>query len=142
MTLTGRIVRFDHERGYGFISPDSGGEDVFIHANALGERKYQMATGVPVRFEVMGGGKGLKAYNVDILSSEEAERSLAENEGAARADSMVDDESFCDVLSSNEYLRELTETMLVVDPPLTTAQVLDLRNKLLASAKHHRWVEG
>ncbi|WP_345034392.1 cold shock domain-containing protein [Kutzneria kofuensis] len=36
---TGRVLRFDDVRGFGFIAPDSGSEDVFVHANDLSEDK-------------------------------------------------------------------------------------------------------
>ena len=39
MMLTGKVIRFDDVRGYGFIAPDGGGEDVFVHANVLGDDK-------------------------------------------------------------------------------------------------------
>ena len=35
--LTGKVVHFDDMRGYGFIAPDKGGEDVFVHANVLAD---------------------------------------------------------------------------------------------------------
>lgn len=59
--LTGKVVRFDEVRGYGFIAPDGGGEDVFVHANVLGDDKYVFGPGLRVEFEVSDGDRGPKA---------------------------------------------------------------------------------
>ncbi|GLY17923.1 cold shock domain-containing protein [Kineosporia rhizophila] len=64
---TGKILRFDEIRGYGFIAPDSGGEDVFLHANALLAEKHQYHPGVPVEFDVIEGERGLKATGVRVI---------------------------------------------------------------------------
>src|SRR5438067_13943591 len=64
---TGKVVRFDEGRGYGFIAPDDGGEDVFVHANELTDRGVRVSVGTRVRFKVLGGERGLKAYDVELL---------------------------------------------------------------------------
>lgn len=65
--LTGKVVRFDEVRGYGFIAPDGGGEDVFVHANVLGDDKYVFGPGLRVEFEVTDGDRGPKAHAVHLL---------------------------------------------------------------------------
>jgi CspA family cold shock protein len=65
--VKGKILRFDETRGYGFIAPDSGGEDVFLHANALTGEKHDYQSGVPVEFEVLESDRGLKAMAVRIV---------------------------------------------------------------------------
>lgn len=65
--LTGKVIRFDEVRGYGFIAPDGGGEDVFVHANVLGDDKYVFGPGLRVEFEVSDGDRGPKAYAVQVL---------------------------------------------------------------------------
>jgi CspA family cold shock protein len=67
MMLTGKVVRFDEVRGYGFIAPDGGGEDVFVHANVLGDDKYVFGPGIRVEFEATDGDRGPKAYAVNLL---------------------------------------------------------------------------
>ncbi len=65
--LTGKVVRFDEVRGYGFIAPDGGGEDVFVHANVLGDDKYVFGPGLRVEFEATDSDRGPKAYAVHLL---------------------------------------------------------------------------
>jgi cold shock protein len=70
--LTGKVVRFDDVRGYGFIAPDGGGEDVFVHANVLGDDKYVIGPGLRVEFEATDGDRGPKAYAVHLLGGRAA----------------------------------------------------------------------
>ncbi|MFI1018981.1 cold-shock protein [Streptomyces sp. NPDC020965] len=63
----GIVVRFDDTKGYGFIAPDDGGDDVFVHANELSEASRTIACGTRVEFGVLDGGRGLKAYGVQIV---------------------------------------------------------------------------
>ena len=65
---TGKVIRFDEVRGYGFIAPDGGGEDVFVHANVLGDDKYVFGPGLRVEFEATDGDRGPKAYTVNLLN--------------------------------------------------------------------------
>ena len=68
MASTGTVVRFDRRRGYGFVQPDDGGEDVFVHQNNInmeGFRFLQVAERVTYELEV--GEKGMKAVSVALL---------------------------------------------------------------------------
>jgi CspA family cold shock protein len=57
----GKVVRFDEFRGYGFVAPDAGGEDVFIHVNDLDFDKRLIEPGALVEFDVEDGDRGPKA---------------------------------------------------------------------------------
>lgn len=60
----GTVKWFNANKGYGFISRDSG-EDVFVHFNAIGGDGYKsLDEGDRVEFEVQQGPKGLRAANV------------------------------------------------------------------------------
>lgn len=62
--LTGQVKWFSDEKGYGFISRDSG-EDVFVHHTAIvGEGFRTLAEGQSVEFELTDGPKGPRADNV------------------------------------------------------------------------------
>jgi CspA family cold shock protein len=63
--MIGVIKFFNADRGYGFISPEAGGKDVFVHASALGGlATLQEGDRVSFETEPDKRGKGLQAVNV------------------------------------------------------------------------------
>lgn len=62
---TGTVKWFSNAKGYGFISPDSGGEDVFAHFSAIEAEGYRtLKEGQKVEFDVSEGPKGLQASRI------------------------------------------------------------------------------
>ena len=62
---TGKVKWFNESKGYGFIEPDGGGRDVFVHYSAIqGEGYKTLSEGQVVQFEVIQGEKGPQASNV------------------------------------------------------------------------------
>ncbi|MFT7120032.1 MAG: CspA family cold shock protein [Neolewinella sp.] len=61
----GTVKFFNDTKGYGFITPDDGGDDVFVHANGLDCDTIQ--EGDKVSYDVEEGRKGLNAVNVILL---------------------------------------------------------------------------
>ena len=62
---TGTVKWFSNAKGYGFISPDSGGEDVFAHFSAIEAEGYRtLKEGQKVEFDVNEGPKGLQASRI------------------------------------------------------------------------------
>jgi CspA family cold shock protein len=62
---TGTVKWFNNSKGYGFITPADGGNDVFVHHNAIqGEGYKSLDEGQSVEFEVQQGQKGPEAVNV------------------------------------------------------------------------------
>ena len=65
---TGTVKWFNAEKGYGFITPDSGGKDCFVHFSAIQGGGYKsLDEGERVEFEIGQGQKGPQAENVTRL---------------------------------------------------------------------------
>ena len=63
--MKGTVKWFSNQKGYGFITPDGGGKDVFVHHSAIqGEGYKTLDEGQVVEFEVTQGPKGEQAANV------------------------------------------------------------------------------
>ena len=69
MSQTGTVKFFNHSRGFGFIAPDDGGKDVFVHITALEKSGLPaLDEGAKVTFETEPDrhGKGPQAVNVQL----------------------------------------------------------------------------
>lgn len=159
--VAGRVVRFDNMRGYGFISPSNGGEDIFLHVNDLLVPEQFMRAGVHVEFEIQDGSKGLKAAAVRLAESsagamsqalalarpqlpaqrapEPHHRAPLETPQLPVPDS--DTEPLCDVLDETEYLGEVTELLLQAVPALSGEQILRIREALVTFGKIRGWID-
>jgi CspA family cold shock protein len=64
---TGTVKWFSSEKGYGFITPDEGGDDLFVHFSAIAGSGFKtLDEGAKVSFEVTQGQKGLQATDVQV----------------------------------------------------------------------------
>ncbi|GAA1728894.1 cold shock domain-containing protein [Isoptericola hypogeus] len=63
----GTVSWYDDVKGFGFIAPDAGGEDVFVHVKALGGGLTELAEGARVTYDVVDGDKGPNARNVRLV---------------------------------------------------------------------------
>jgi cold shock protein len=167
MTM-GRVVRFDEDRGYGFIAPDDGGEDVFVHVNEFAGTGRPVSTGTRVQFNVIEGERGLKAYAVRVLEEGPGIRpetvaatrvrtdaagkgadggavngsatASGRNTASDRGSGVPDDE-LCEIFSEAEFIQRVTELLLESAPQLTGGQIVELRQSLLQFARKNSWVD-
>lgn len=62
---TGQVKWFNNAKGFGFILPDDGGDDLFAHYSSISMEGYKtLKAGQSVSFEVIEGPKGLHAANI------------------------------------------------------------------------------
>ncbi len=65
---TGTVKWFNDSKGFGFITPDGGGEDVFAHFSAIQTKGFKsLKEGQRVTFDVTDGPKGKQAANINAV---------------------------------------------------------------------------
>jgi cold shock CspA family protein len=125
LVVTGKVVRFDEIRGYGFVAPEGGGEDVFVHVNDLDVDKRLIAPGAVVEFVIEDGERGPKASNVRIVRN---------------APAVARDVEYLEF--SLEFREELTEALLTGVPTLSGDQIVRVRKTVLDLVTARGWLEA
>lgn len=98
---TGQVKWFNNAKGFGFILPDDGGDDLFAHYSSITMEGYKtLKAGQSVSFDVIEGPKGLHAANIVPLSEDgkeaakpkaQAAKAAPETAGGNQAEAAEDD---------------------------------------------------
>lgn len=123
---SGKLVSFDGSRGFGFIRPEDGGPDVFVHVNDIGLGEDELRQGRIFEFEVTEGDRGPKAVN---LRSPRVAGPRPEPAGGAGSP-----------LTADEYTRLVTELLLDASPALTAGEIVVIRERLTDFAGVQGWI--
>ncbi|WP_299571803.1 cold-shock protein [uncultured Williamsia sp.] len=157
--VSGTVVHYDPNRGFGFLAPESGGADVFVHINDLDVDESALKPGARVEFEVEDTDRGSKAVNVSVTGAAPAssptggrdrrddhrdrpQRDRNEHRGDHRdrdrrprpargGDGPSDAAGLSD---------ELTELLLDASGTLTASQIIAIRRRVIDFAVARGWV--
>lgn len=133
----GKVLRFDEVRGYGFIAPEVGDEDVFMHANDLVDEKYLYQEGSEVEFFLEMGEKGPKASHIRLVHQSTSHQ-LPRGGLAARPTPATDGER--STPAADAFTRDLTEALLDSVGSLTGDQIKQVRACVVDLARTRGWV--
>ena len=80
----GKVKWFNNAKGYGFILPDEGGEDLFAHYSAIQMTGYKtLKAGQEVEFEIVEGPKGLHAVGITEFGADESDEEASAELGVS-----------------------------------------------------------
>ncbi|MET9329282.1 cold shock domain-containing protein [Tsukamurella sp. NPDC003166] len=150
----GKVVHFDTQRGFGFLAPDAGGEDVFLHVNDIDFDESALRPGTAVTFDVEKGDKGLKAVNVAVVGGAPAASSAPRRDNRDQRDNRGDrgdrrehaprrdsaPRAAAGALDMQSFVDELTELLLDSSDDLTAGQIIEIRQRIADFAFSRGWV--
>ncbi|MGO3326419.1 cold-shock protein [Gordonia sp. (in: high G+C Gram-positive bacteria)] len=155
MAVSGKVVHFDSNRGFGFLAPEDGGDDVFLHINDISIDENLLRPGAVVEFDVESTDRGSKAMNVKV--TEEAPVGDAAGERAHRREESrgrFGDRDRGDRRdrggredrgprrprhTGGPLSNEITELLLDSSPDLTARQITSIRSRILDLAAARGW---
>ncbi|MFQ6392981.1 cold shock domain-containing protein [Nocardia sp. KC 131] len=135
MVSIGKLVSFDGSRGFGFIRPDDGGPDVFVHVNDIGLDEDELRQGRVFEFDVTEGDRGPKAVNLTLVGGQLAPST------PPPARHKKERPSSSGLLTAAEHKRQITELLLDASPALTAGEIITIRDRLTTYADQHGWLD-
>lgn len=66
---SGRVKWFDADKGFGFVSRDDGGKDVFVHRDALPDGVEELVKGQKVEYSIIDTRRGVQAMGVHVITA-------------------------------------------------------------------------
>jgi len=159
VAVSGKVVHFDTNRGFGFLSPEEGGDDVFLHINDVDIDENLLRPGAVVEFEVEDTERGSKATNVKVTQEAPegdpaAERAQRRDDFRGRGDrhdrgDRRDRGDRGDRFDrgprrqqhrgGGSLFNEFTELLLDASPDLTARQIQAIRSRLMDLAGSRNW---
>ena len=116
---TGQVKWFNNAKGFGFILPDDGGDDLFAHYSSISMEGYKtLKAGQTVSFDIIEGPKGLHAANIvpqgEDGKAESAEAPISEAETVAKSDQESDqpEENAEDDSAANSWTGNFTRARM------------------------------
>jgi cold shock CspA family protein len=128
----GKLVSFDSSRGFGFIRPDDGGPDVFVHVNDIGLDEDELRQGRVFEFDVTEGDRGPKAVNLTVVGGQPTPPAPRHKKDRAASSGQ---------LTAAEHKRLITELLLDASPALTAGEILTIRDRLTVFADQQGWLD-
>jgi cold shock protein len=139
LVATGKLCVFDPVKGFGFIQPDDGSSQVFIHADDLGGR-LDLNAGTPVKFSSIQGFRWPKAYNVRVLTPTVGRDDVEPRDDAFRTARNRSRSVTSRAISGPVYAQEITNVLVSALPDITATQIVQVRAELMKHAARRGWL--
>lgn len=137
---SGKIVHFDFNRGFGFVSPDGGGDDVFVHVNDVTVEEDLLRPGAEVSFDLEDSERGPRAVNLAVTGEGDAGFTKPVRRGATAPAAAPRRAAGSGNANVQGFLDEVTESLLDADATLTAGQILAVRQAVVNLAYGHGWL--